>query len=252
MDSHSIFILVFHGFLGGPDDWMIFDSRVKASTKNCTLWAPNLWEQKHWLQEEIGPKLSQKILSDLNSRPDFVAAKKRILVGYSLGGRIAANLATAAIEPWDQVHLVSTGLGITSSSRGELIQQRLIDDALWTTKLNSDSADDFLDSWNRQTIFADVDQIERQKQKITLEKFRLELSLALNHWSLGRQNDLWSFWANANIDQKLFFYLGSDDSKYRNMYKENLPSLNHRIILIPHRRHRIINEASKLIAEGIL
>ncbi len=75
-----------------------------------------------------------------------------VLVGYSMGGRLALHTALAMPERIARLVLISTGAGI--EDKGERAARRAADDAL-AAEIELGSISDFIDRWRAVALFAD-------------------------------------------------------------------------------------------------
>lgn len=81
---------------------------------------------------------------DRNSKPPS------ILLGYSMGGRIALNWVLQDHDRFQALVLISTSSGLEASARR---QERNLADAAWIQRLHGLKRSAWLDSWNKQAVF---------------------------------------------------------------------------------------------------
>ncbi len=169
-------IVALHGNLGGPEDWLEVE-RLSGLTfdKRC-LWEPDALE--------------------------FAAGD--ILLGYSLGGRLALQAAVAAPEKFSQVLVLSAHPGL--ATEGERKARRL-QDAVWAERAVTLPWAEFLQRWDAQAMLGDS-----TKDRSGLERYRQEISRSFTQWSLGCQPDLRE--ALRNVQCPLTWVTGANDSKF--------------------------------------
>lgn len=169
-------ILALHGNLGQPSDW-------EGLGLEGVL-APELWQFSSTSFEEFSHTLYEDLTRDLQ-RP--------LLVGYSLGGRLALHSMALNPEHWAGAVLLSTHPGLTSPAERTA---RLASDTAWAQKARQGSWKEFLELWNRQPIFSKLgakDPIESPRWTLTqlgLEPRRHTIADAFVNWSLGNQEDM--------------------------------------------------------------
>jgi 2-succinyl-6-hydroxy-2,4-cyclohexadiene-1-carboxylate synthase len=196
--------LVFlHGFLGSPQDW-------EGVIKHL-------------------PEYSCGALSY-----PFQIPPDSILIGYSMGGRIALRSSQPKI-------LLSTHPGLkTSEEKAERLRQ----DQLWIKKLQQEPLDSFLKAWYAQPLF---DSLRTHPAFPEVLSRRLKqdpevLARMLSQESLARQEF---------ILPKAVFLHGQFDQKYAQLYKNlNISSLE--ISNAGHAAHlENPHECARAIREGI-
>ncbi|MEA2328665.1 MAG: 2-succinyl-6-hydroxy-2,4-cyclohexadiene-carboxylate synthase [Thermoanaerobaculia bacterium] len=113
----TVVITCLHGFLGSPHDWDFLRDAGFAT--------------------ETPP---------LDAIPDH----GDILLGYSLGGRLALQALLAGAN-YKRAILVSTGLGIEDE---ELRAARRASDEAWAQRFESEDFDSVINDWNAQPVLA--------------------------------------------------------------------------------------------------
>ncbi len=152
---------------------------------------------------------------------DHYAIDRYILIGYSLGGRIAMYYSCFSV--WQGlIGLVIEGghPGLISS---KLKQQRLLHDQQWAKYFQQYPLEHVLDKWYQQPVFADLSV----QEKITLIAERLNNSGAaiasmLDATSLGRQVNLAERLLTScqNNALPLCYLCGEYDAKFQRIAKE--------------------------------
>lgn len=169
MENKDAFFCCLHGFLGAPSDWDFLRQKFFGKT----FYTPNLFAEK----PESIKALSERVLYEAEKH-----CKPRILIGYSMGARLALTPFLQAPQLWDHAIFLSCHPGLTEED--ERIK-RLQSDQRWGERFVKEPFDQVLRDWNRQGVFqADLEQnvAEAQFDKKHLQE-------ALNVWSLARQPD---------------------------------------------------------------
>lgn len=175
----------------------------------------------------------------------FGEDRKRFLVGYSLGGRLALHALQNQPDLWDKAVLISTHPGFLAE---EQRTARLKTDKLFAKRIAKERWEKVLESWNGQ--FQD-----RQKEppRGESEVPREVLSAALQNWSLGAQYDFRETLVKSKIPQ--LWVAGEYDSKFREVFDGVPGTVNLLKTVIPESSHRVIFEqphALKSIIESFL
>jgi 2-succinyl-6-hydroxy-2,4-cyclohexadiene-1-carboxylate synthase len=195
--SSDFEITALHGFAGTPQDWDFF-----PEIKNKI----NLWS---W------PLLA---LTSLDAGADYLAqsaprstSKPQILVGYSMGGRLALHALIAHPTVWAGAILISSHLGLKTDSEREA---RLSQDEMWAQKWQTDPWDQLWSEWNSQAVFENSNLLCRSERDFD----RLKLAQVLRGWSLGEQKDLREKYLKIQVPT--LFVVGERDLKFLKLQKE--------------------------------
>ncbi|MBA2727615.1 MAG: alpha/beta fold hydrolase [Parachlamydiaceae bacterium] len=160
---HNIFAL--HGFLGLPTDWELFDSithPIGVENDGFDLW--------HW---------SRSFNSSVKK-----TASKNILIGYSLGGRLAMHSLISNPDLWDAAIIISANPGLQSVKEREA---RLISDEHWAQRFLNDPWAPLMHDWNANAVFGNR-PFPYLREESAFD--RKQLSSLLVNWSLGKQESL--------------------------------------------------------------
>jgi len=164
-------ILALHGNLGTPEVWDLVRARLPEEE---VFVAPCLWD---------GPILS---LADAGRRLNREARESgSVLLGYSLGARIAMHALVAKGARWSGAIFVSGHPGLEDRAAR---QARCRADEVWARRFAREEPEAALDAWNRQPVFAGTESAA--DQAAVLDAHRTRIVRAFRRWSLGRQENL--------------------------------------------------------------
>lgn len=182
-------IYALHGFLGRPGDW---DGILKNVAAVDVFRALPIVPMESWAAS------FNRLTENKHT--------KNILMGYSLGGRLAVHALLQNPAQWSAAILISTHLGLASQ---EEKATRLESDMLWAKRFESAPWEQLMHAWNGQSAFhSGTFSFERQER----EYQRSDLSAALEHWSLGTQKDLVDSLSKVNVP--VCWMTGANDQKY--------------------------------------
>jgi 2-succinyl-6-hydroxy-2,4-cyclohexadiene-1-carboxylate synthase len=218
VDSELLFALP--GFLGLPQDWhRLFQqhtsrSRINAIDIFSQLPIVDFWE---WAVQ-FNQMIQQK-----NSR--------RILVGYSLGGRLALHVLLQNPSLWHAAVIISAHPGLKNL---EERQKRLRLDEEWSQRFANMPWSLLMLEWENQEIF----QTDRfQFARLEKDYSRDRLSQAIKTWSLGNQEDLQ--FRIEELDLPILWMTGARDDRYSLLANQiNLKHPQSKVFKIPLAGHR--------------
>lgn len=212
MERVNFFFL--HGFLGRPDDW----NAVKASLprhEGLRVFTPDLFNDSL-----LGPQHSFEDWA--NNFINWVeslgcCSEKNILVGYSLGGRLALHAFEKCPSLWKKLVCVSTNPGFNDHCssfdvNSEERRLRWMKDSYWAEEFIKAPWDSVLRSWNAQPVFGDG---ENEPVRFEKDYSRESLGLALTQWSLAQQKNMRPLL--QEYAEKVIWIAGEKDEKFMEM-----------------------------------
>lgn len=218
-------IIALHGFLGLPSDWTHFDGAFRASdNRELTIRKWNLY----------GDIPAQPPATD--ARPLRIWARdfcqrihdgwkvhgsegrtKPMLLGYSMGGRLALHALLEAPELFSGAVIVGAHPGLAA---GDLRMQRRLNDAKWAERFRTEDWTSLVRAWGEQDVFKFGDRggdaIDLQRQEIDFD--RVSLARAMRLWSLAEQENLRPFLADVRVP--VLWLNGESDGRFRDLYRE--------------------------------
>jgi 2-succinyl-6-hydroxy-2,4-cyclohexadiene-1-carboxylate synthase len=223
-DVEKINFIGLHGFLGQASDWDLIQSHLMVSkfARNFEWWSVDYMNTPI-----LNPKNSFLMWAqnfNQKARLKF-SAGPRVLVGYSLGGRLALHALAESPKLYDAVILLSTNPGLV---REKEKQDRWQNDLRWSKKFLQLPWPELLREWNAQNVFKDS-VAEPQRTEAAYD--RALLADALTEWSLAKQADFRELIASQH--EKIFWLSGDKDIKFLSLAMElqkRTPSLQAGVI----------------------
>ncbi len=228
-------VFAIHGFLGEGYDWFSCEKHLQ------TNWVkPSLFSQSSPPIENFEVYMNKLVLSQSFSSDTEI---KKIFIGYSLGGRLGLHLLKNQPHIFDHFIFVSTNPGL--SEENEKIN-RIKSDTQWVSILNNETWDNFIKQWNSQEVLSSH---ALQPSRYEKDFDKKKLSLSLEKWSLGYQEDFRQLiQANKN---KITWVVGAKDSKFLDIAED----MKQKKILQDFSRinsgHRVLFENPKELSELI-
>ena len=215
-----------HGAVGHFRNWDLFKDLLGAELRAHDLW-------NHF--ENASPSLTQAgqtINAQANSSSNSSSSEKDILLGYSMGGRIALHslLSSAPSQPprWRAAIIISAHPGL-EKGRAE----RRAHDEKWS-KLALSDWPLFQEKWNAQSILPTT----THGLELAPASARHAIAKSFHHWSLGQQENLRP--QLKKITLPLLWITGQHDEKFSTLAQECLPLLpNAQHLILPHCGHRL-------------
>lgn len=185
----AVTILAIPGFLGLPSDWDFLG-----------------WE--HLIGVDVNAFAWTHLMDWAEQFNNWVAAQQKapaVLMGYSLGGRLALHALLYRPEQWKAAIIISAHPGLSVS---EERVKRLLRDREWAARFEKEEWVSLMQAWNGQEVFAhDQDQFQRQEshyQRRQLAHWLLQGSLA-KQADLSQQIQALSFpilWVTGALDER--------------------------------------------------
>jgi 2-succinyl-6-hydroxy-2,4-cyclohexadiene-1-carboxylate synthase len=214
-DPEKLPIIFFHGFLGSGLDWKEIIEKLSQNFYCLALDLPG-----HGKTRVHGPISDYSMESFAVSITKFVKNKElhnAILLGYSMGGRIALFLSAMVKNLWSAAILESATPGLRQEK--QRIERRTKDTKI-ANKLEKEKLEDFLNDWYQQPLFATIGQVKNfnsiLKQRQNNDPF--ELAKALRMMGVGVQPSLWNACKMVNIP--ILLLAGEFDRKFCNILRD--------------------------------
>ncbi len=138
---------------------------------------------------------------------------KSILLGYSLGGRLALHACLRRPDLWQAVVLVGSDPGLGTEQEK---QSQLLRDQAWAARLIEEPMDSLILEWDRQSVFCNLaNSAPRHLEELNPQ----DLSRHLDIFSKGRQRNLVPELSQLK-NLPILFLFGEKDEKYARLGKE--------------------------------
>ncbi|MDW6003550.1 2-succinyl-6-hydroxy-2, 4-cyclohexadiene-1-carboxylate synthase [Vibrio mangrovi] len=210
-------VLVFlHGLLGSGEDWSETLTHLTAfPCLTIDLCGHGQSRQQRCTNfDDCCEQIARTI------RKAVPAEQPLVLVGYSLGGRLA--MYGAVHGHWAELNL--TALVIEGGNFGlhsdVQRQQRWQQDQLWATRFASEPVADVLSDWYQQPVFSSLNHEQRQ-HLITRRSDNLgaEIAVMMRATSLARQPDLLPALKMQSVPVR--YICGENDHKFRQLAQQS-------------------------------
>jgi len=216
--THKIPILFLHGFAGSSNDWNFLID--KLPTGFTPILIDLLGHGKTSSPQSIQEYLEESQVEQLKLIMDELAIHNSILVGYSMGGRLALSFSMRYPNFVRALVLESTSFGLASEIERE---ERIIHDADLANQIKELPLNDFFDFWYSIPLFESLkklpsENINNFKQtrinsnnKIGLHNSLLGFSTGKMDYYLDRYNKL---------ENKVLLIAGELDKKFSTISKK--------------------------------
>jgi len=185
-------VLALHGFLGMPKDWNIPGlHNVEAPSLN----RPPLLSLQKWAEH----------FNQEHQNAD-------ILMGYSMGGRLAMHALAQNPERWRAAIIISAHPGLKTD---EERQARLERDKKWARRFREDEWKLLMQDWENQVVFNTDRYLFTRNEK---DYSRCVLSRQLQEWSLGCQQSFISVLALLPIP--VLYCIGERDERLKELLSD--------------------------------
>ena len=232
-------VLCLHGFMGSAADWQDVATAIGDRALCIAVDLPG-----HGGSLDLTPEAytmegtARAVVRTL----DELEARRPVIVGYSMGGRLALYLALRYPERCAGLFVESASPGLESA--GERKARRDADEEK-AKRLESGDFENFLRDWYSQPLFAPLAQ-EEWLLRLTIEARRRndpsELARSLRGIGTGSQPSLWE--DLEGLDVPALAVAGELDGKYAGI-SSRMASISTKVepVVIPGVGHNVHDEA---------
>lgn len=202
-------VVFLHGFLGTAADWT---EVMAALAGSCACWALDLPGHGASLGRPAADYAMAGAARAVLATLDSHRIDRATLVGYSMGGRLALQLAIQAPDRWNGVVLESCSPGLADER--ERAGRRAIDED-WAVRLEEEPLPAVLRAWYRQPLFASLQRDPERLDRLLAARAGAaprELACALRGLSAGAQPSWWD--ALPHVRPPLLLIAGAEDARY--------------------------------------
>jgi 2-succinyl-6-hydroxy-2,4-cyclohexadiene-1-carboxylate synthase len=209
-------LVLLHGFTGNAATW----AEVAAALPGFRCVAIDLVGHGETDKPaEVSRYAMQACVADVLGVIDELELDQPALLGYSMGARVALQVAAKAQERFSALILESGSPGLrTARERSE----REEGDMLLAERLQRGGLSAFIDFWEAQSLFASHQNLPSsvwdQQRSQRLHNDPLGLANSLRGMGTGRQSSLWEWLPRLNLPTLLL--AGELDTKYVSINEE--------------------------------
>ncbi|MBA3722384.1 MAG: alpha/beta fold hydrolase [Parachlamydiaceae bacterium] len=220
-------IIALHGFLGLPEDW---DHLQMLQLHGIDLNSFQ-WNSLDDCGKHICGIASENIKDE-----------KPILMGYSLGGRIALHALIQQPKLWKAGMIISAHPGLDTEAEK---RNRFNLDESWARRFEEEEWDSLIDAWNRRAVFAEDNyHFQRDESKYN----RKELAAMLINGSLGNQANLLQ--QIEELPMPILWVVGEKDSVYLKIAKKIIfKNPKSRVLVVEDAGHRLVWQKPKVFKQ---
>ena len=192
-----------HGAVGLAADWDDFKKRMEM--EGHQVHAIDLWsylDDGDSSFEDFAGKLCAE------ARKESVPP---VLIGYSMGGRLALHALIEDSMAWSGAMLISAHPGLEAEE--ERIR-RMAADAEWAAKILSGGWERFLNEWENQPILQGHCK-SPLADRSNLRERQVAVARGFTSWSLGKQQNLRN--SLKDIDKPVVWLAGKRDQKFASL-----------------------------------
>lgn len=168
---------------------------------------------------------SARVRGDVTRTADLVAthlreqARGTVLVGYSMGGRIALDLAVRHQSTLRGLVLISATAGLRTEAERVERQQR---DEVLAQRIEAIGVARFVDEWLAQDLFATLTETQSNRDD-RRRNSAAGLAASLRECGVGSQDPLWD--RLPALDLPTLLIVGELDSKFRGLAEQMKTSI---------------------------
>jgi 2-succinyl-6-hydroxy-2,4-cyclohexadiene-1-carboxylate synthase len=236
MKTPAVILWCLHGAVGAASDWLPWRGAFAAA--GLELRGVDLWRYLDCCPRSLA---DTALALNAEAQPQ---AGVNILLGYSMGGRIALHALLAESSHWDAAILVSAHPGLESESEKIARREK---DADWSVKCLHGEWETFLSEWQEQGIL----QGGAISDRVPLRLRRKEIARSFLDWSLGAQEPLWSRLGEVRIP--VLWLTGAADERFTVLAQRaaaRMPQARHEVIA--NAGHRLPWQQERVFADVVM
>lgn len=223
-------LVLLHGFTGSTKTWQHVIEQLPATIKIVAV--DLIGHGQTAAPSEVQPYTMQSQIELLDQLFNQLRLTRFILLGYSMGGRVALSYAVSYPKRIEQVILESASPGLELTD--ERMARKEADDLL-AQKIETNGIDSFVDKWENISLFTSQKSLPLAvQQEIRAERLaQREIGLAnsLRGMGTGVMPSLWDKLTNLVIPVMLI--TGTLDTKFVQLAKKMqslLPTATHILV----------------------
>ena len=243
-------LLLLHGFTGSAATWCALAERLAPLRR--TIAVDLIGHGESDALADSARYTAEHCVADLLALLDSLGVDRFELLGYSLGGRIALQLAAAAPERVARLVLESSTAGIADPA--ERLARAAADDAL-ADAIERDGLAAFVDRWERLPLWASQAALPVEaRERLRAQRLRnrpLGLANSLRGMGAGRPAPLWDRLPELGMPALLL--AGALDEKYCALARQMAAAMPRaQLAIIPGAGHAIHLERFDVFTDRVI
>jgi 2-succinyl-6-hydroxy-2,4-cyclohexadiene-1-carboxylate synthase len=201
-DPRSPPCIFLHGFLGAKEDWKAMWDELTSQFFCIGFDLPGHGKS---------PPISPDYLTVLEKEISASSSEKPVLIGYSMGGRLALQLSSLSPASYSHLILMSAHPGLKEEEK----PARLLQDQKWIDKLKNGSMEAFLNEWYDQSLFLSLHKRPDLLRRLIAERKNQDPKKIADVFQMLSP----AVQKNAvEIPRRALFLYGEEDEKYQKIY----------------------------------
>jgi 2-succinyl-6-hydroxy-2,4-cyclohexadiene-1-carboxylate synthase len=256
-------LVLLHGWLGSSLDWEPVAALLPSRVTVLAIDLPGHGDSPAWSVEEISfERVCAAVFATVeNATEALKECHTTIVAGYSLGGRIALQLARAYPSKLSGLILLSAHTGLTSEVQRA---ERSAHDRQLALQVASASGDEiswehFVRRWYDLPIFRSLAEKPELREEIVQRRLLtppIHPDLLLSALSLGNQPPLLGEENPSSNQLKPFpvptlLVAGEKDDKYRELFRDVSTITGSPVVTLDSAGHAVLAEAPAGVARAI-
>ncbi|KAL6529268.1 hypothetical protein OROGR_014891 [Orobanche gracilis] len=221
-------VVFLHGFLGTGEDWVPVMKAMSSSTRCIAIDLPGHGGSKLQYQDINGSEqfdLSIDVVVDILCKVLNSITQKVILVGYSMGARIALYTALKCSDQVERAVIISGSPGLIDDDDRAI---RKAKDDFRASTLVSNGLEFFTQAWYAEEMWASLRSHSHFNQIVSSRSRHNDLQTlgrVLSDLSIGRQLSLWEDLKHCKVPLQLI--VGENDVKFKKIAREMHTQIGH-------------------------
>lgn len=230
-----------HGSVGLASDWRTFGKSLAGNGFSSR--AVDLWR---FLACESLPLGAFGAVLNAEVGGQVFRGNGRVLIGYSMGGRLALHSLLEKNHPWQAAVIISAHPGLEDAAQRA---ERRTKDAEWAARALTLPWQEFLTAWEAQPVLANAN-VRDAAAAARLQQQRREIARSFVDWSLGAQQPLLA--RLASIDVPVLWLAGENDPVACDLGKQAVAKLPKGVLEIaPAAGHRLPWQVPEWFAQRV-
>ncbi len=230
-------LLLLHGFTGSAAVWPALAARF--APHRCTVAVDLIGHGQSDTPADAERYRMEQCVADLLALLDTLEIAQTDVLGYSMGGRVALQMAATAPARVSTLILESSSPGLADPAER---QARIAADEALADSIERDGLAAFVDRWEQLPLFASQAalpaDIRARQHTQRLQNNPQGLANSLRGMGTGRQSSLWDRLPQLRMPALLI--VGALDQKYCAIAEQMAQALpNVRTVVVPNAGHAV-------------